>query len=411
MKILIFGGTGKIGSVVAWDLVGDPQLEQIGIVGRNQENLDRTGNWLASSKVKSHLLDVNRKQEVRQLIKQYDAAVICLPDRRTDYQIIQALIEVGKSGVDVLEEYHRRPDPYETEGLDLPAGQSLNQYGDWLHRQAVQNGVTIIDGIGFAPGLSNITVNEGINQLDEADSAVARVGGIPSKKSAQNRPLKYMITWAFGHVLREYMVKVKILKNGKPAEVEAMEGYETFKFEKLGKKEELECFITPGMPSFLYTRSGLKEFAEKTIRWPGHWQGIKTLKKCGLLDLKPVEFNHQPLVPREFLVSVLEPRLRADKTDGDVCVMWNTVKGKKNGKGVRIDYYMWEKADTRKKISAMSRVTAFPAAIAVRMLAAGKIKEKGIVTPENCLQGEIYYEFMNELRKRKIKILEEKRIG
>ena len=68
--------------------------------------------------------------------------------------------------------------------------------------------------VGFAPGLSNITCGEAIRKLDVAESAIARVGGIPRKDVAARNPLRYMITWAFWHVLREYVIKVNVLKDG-----------------------------------------------------------------------------------------------------------------------------------------------------------------------------------------------------
>jgi len=46
-------------------------------------------------------------------------------------------------------------------------------------------------------------------------------------------------------------------------------------------------------------------------------------------------------------------------------------------------------------------------AIAARFLAQGKIKAKGIVAPENAISGSLYEEFIAELKKRNISILEE----
>jgi len=281
---------------------------------------------------------------------------------------------------------------------------TLEQYGEWLHKRAIENGVILLDGLGFAPGLSNITLGEGIRKMDKAESAIGRVGGIPAKEASGKHPLKYMITWAFAHVLREYMVKVKVIKNGKAVEVPAMSEWENFRFTKLGKDEELECAITPGMPSFLFTRPQLNEFAEKTIRWPGHFEGINTLKECGLLDLTPVEFNGMKIAPRDFLLSIIDPKLRPLQGDTDVCVMWNTVTGVKNGKKMRIDYYMWDEADTKNGISSMGRVTGFSAAIGAMFIGRGEIEKKGIVAPEDAIDEKVYQKFMNELGKRNITI-------
>ncbi|MDZ7334410.1 MAG: saccharopine dehydrogenase NADP-binding domain-containing protein [candidate division KSB1 bacterium] len=407
MKVLVFGGSGKIGSAVAWDLAKDKDIRAIGITGRRIEALEQTKAWIGGEKIVPHVLDVADKESAIKLMKQYDAGAIALPDRRTSYKIVHYAVEAGLNIVDMLEEYHRRPDAYETEGLELPPGMTLNQYGDWLHETAITNGVTFVDGMGFAPGLSNVTVGEAIRKMDVAETAIARVGGIPSKESAQRHPLKYMITWAFEHVLREYMIKLNVIKDGKVMEVPAIGDRERFRFTKFGQDEELVCAVTPGMPSFIFTRPGLKEFAEKTIRWPGHWEAIDTLKECGLLDLDPHDFKGVKIVPREFLLSLITPRLRAQQGDTDVCVMYNTVTGVKDGKKIKIEYFMWDEADVAHGISSMMRATGFPVAITVKLLLEGLIKEKGIVPPEDCIKGPLYQRFMEELKKRDIAILEE----
>ena len=408
MKALVFGGSGKIGSAVAWDLARDSDVEVVGITGRHKETLDKVKRWIGGKKIVTHVVDLTDKKAAVKLMQQYDAGAIAVPDRRRSYKIAQFAIEAGLDIVDMLEEYHRRPDAYETEGLQLPKGMTLNKYGDWLHKTAIKNGVTFVDGQGFAPGLSNVTCGEAIRKLDVAESAIARVGGIPAKEYAAKHPLRYMITWTFEHVLREYMISLYVVKGGKVVEVPAIGDRERFRFDKFGKDEELMCAVTPGMPSFIYTRPQLKEFAEKTVRWPGHWEGVDTLKECGLLDITPHQFGKTKVVPREFLLSMITPRLKPLKGETDVCVMYNTVKGKKKGKDVKIEYFMWDEADRKNGISSMMRVTGFPVAITVKFLLEGRIKEKGIVPPEDCIYGPLYRRFVKELEKRNIMILEEK---
>ena len=406
MKVLVFGGSGKIGSAVAWDLVKDDEVEAVGLVGRRKDALERAKRWIDSRKVMLHSLDITDREGTIRLMKQYDVGTIALPNRRTSYKVAQTAIEAGLDIVDMLEEYHRRPDPYEIEGLEIPEGMSLDEYGEWLHEKAVENGVTFVDGMGFAPGLSNVTLGEGIRKVDKAEVAIARVGGIPSKEAAQRHPLRYMITWTFEHVLREYMIKLKVIKNGKIVEVDAATDRERFRFNQFGHDEELECAVTPGMPSFLFTRPQLQEFAEKTVRWPGHWGGVQTLKECGLLDLEPVEFQDMKITPRDFLLSLITPRLQPSEGETDVCVMYNTLVGEKDGREMKIEYFMWDEADVKNGISSMMRVTGFPVAIAARLLAKGEIKEKGIVAPEDCIEGKLYEKFLGELNKRDITILE-----
>jgi saccharopine dehydrogenase-like NADP-dependent oxidoreductase len=404
MKILVFGGSGKIGKAVAWDLAKDSRITRIGLVGRSAESLERTRRELDGSRMVCHAVDVGDRRAVHDAMKGYDAGALALPDRRTSYRIVHAAIEAGLPIVDMLEEYHRTPDAYETEGLEVPGGMTLERYGEWLHEQAVTKGVPFIDGMGFAPGISNVTTGEGIRKLDRAVSAVARVGGIPEKSAAARRPLRYMITWAFDHVLREYMIRLLVRQDGKVVEVDAGTGRERFVFNRFGRNEELECAITPGMPSFITSRPDLLEFAEKTVRWPGHWDGVQTLKECGLLDLEPVSVDGKPIVPRDFLLSLIVPKLKAKDGDRDVCVMYNTVRGFKDGKPKTIEYFMWD--EPRDGLSSMARVTGFPVAIAARLLADGSIRTGGILPPEDCICGALYAPFIAELEKRDIRIAE-----
>jgi saccharopine dehydrogenase-like NADP-dependent oxidoreductase len=190
-------------------------------------------------------------------------------------------------------------------------------------------------------------------------------------------------------------------------EVNSMEDFEEFVFSHFGKNEQMECAITPGMPSFIFTHPHLYEFAEKTIRWPGHYQGIKVLKDCGLLSINPVVFNGTEIVPRKFVSFIIGPLLCPQEGDCDVSVMYNTVIGLKDGHEIKIEYFMWEEEDKTNGFTSMARVTGFSAAIGARFIQRGLIERPGILAPEECIRDNIFNMFMEELKKRNI-LIEEK---
>ena len=72
MKALVFGGSGKIGSAVAWDLARDKDVTQIGITGRRRKLLENTRKWVGGEKIVCHTLDVNDRDKAIKLMKQYD---------------------------------------------------------------------------------------------------------------------------------------------------------------------------------------------------------------------------------------------------------------------------------------------------------------------------------------------------
>jgi saccharopine dehydrogenase-like NADP-dependent oxidoreductase len=405
MKVLAIGAAGKMGRAVVSYFAEDPAVETVGLLD-NQETVMRSlTKGDETGKFRLHPLDITDIEQVKEVMQQYDVGVVTLPNRRLSYAVMEAAIEARLDLVDVLEEYHRRPDTYQTEGFVIPSEyRDSAEYGEKLHEKALRNDVLILDGMGFAPGLSNITTAHGIDLLDQVETAVARVGGIPDIDCCARHPLRYMTTWSLEHVLREYSIKTQILKDGKYTEVHALYDEETFPFNEFGINEKLECAVTPGMPSFIYTHPNLQYFAEKTVRWPGHYQGVRTLLECGLFDETPVEIKGVKISPREFLLKVMNPLLVPQAGDGDICVMYNTVTGAKDGIPHRVEYFMWERADSQ--FSAMARVTSFPAAIGAKLIGLGKVDLKGIRAPEECILGENYTWFLEELMDKNITIKE-----
>lgn len=402
MKILVLGAAGKMGKAVSWYLGRDTQVTKVGLLDAQEGELKAMAK--GGDKYQIHVVSIEDATRLQGVMKEYDAGVLVLPNRYLSYLAIEAAITARMDLVDILEEYHRHPDEYEIEGLVIPPGMSIREYGESLHQRAEKNDVLILDGMGFAPGLSNLTTEHGISLLDKVHTAVARVGGIPNAEAKCRHPLCYMTTWSIEHVLREYNVKTWMIKDGKVVEVQALCDMECFNFNELGRDEDLECAVTPGMPSFIYTHPELKYFAEKTVRWPGHYGGITTLIETGMLSKAPVETKWGKIAPREFLLDILNPKLKPLPEDKDACVMYNTVTGIKNGKEAKVEYHMWDEA--RNGFTGMQRVTGFPAAIGGKLVAGKKIRLTGVRAPEECIQDEHYKSMVDELALQDIQIKE-----
>ncbi|MGA2502690.1 MAG: saccharopine dehydrogenase C-terminal domain-containing protein [Anaerolineales bacterium] len=402
MKILVLGAAGKMGRAVSWYLGKDPQITKVGLLDAQEGTLKAMAK--DADKVNIHIVSIEDSVKLQEIMKGYDAGIVVLPNRRLSYLAIEAAIAARLNLVDILEEYHRRPDEYEIEGLVVPAGMSIREYGESLHQRAEKNDVLILDGMGFAPGLSNLTTEHGISLLDKVKTAVARVGGIPNADAACRHPLCYMTTWSIEHVLREYNVKTSMIKDGKVVEVQALSDMECFKFGEFGRNADLECAVTPGMPSFIYTHPELEYFAEKTVRWPGHYSGIRTLIDSGMLSQEQVETKWGKISPREFLLGILNPKLVPLPEDKDACVMYNTVTGEKSGKEAKVEIFMWDEAQNG--FTGMQRVTGFPAAIGGKLVAGHKIDLTGVRAPEECVKGENYKSMLDELKLSDIHIME-----
>jgi lysine 6-dehydrogenase len=142
---------------------------------------------------------------------------------------------------------------------------------------------------------------------------------------------------------------------------------------------------------------------EKTIRWPGHTEQIKTLIECGLLETKPVAYGKQSIVPREFVSNTLSEKLALGK-EKDLTLLRVDVSGRKGGKRVRHRYQMIDHYDSRHGLTSMARTTAFPCSFTAQLLGTGRIQQKGLIPPEVAFKPDLRKELLDYLKDREMHI-------
>lgn len=149
-RVLIVGGSGRIGSSVAADLVAHTEAQVI-ITGRNAV----VGNAIASqlgSGVEFLALDLSEKDKLREAIATSQIVIHCAgPFHYRDANVLKTCIENGVNYLDVSD--HRS---FTRKALNYQA-------------EAEKAGVTAIVNTGIFPGISNSMVRECVEQLDSAD--------------------------------------------------------------------------------------------------------------------------------------------------------------------------------------------------------------------------------------------------
>jgi lysine 6-dehydrogenase len=268
-----------------------------------------------------------------------------------------------------------------------------------LNDPARAAGIAIVPDCGLAPGMANILAAHGINQVDNAKAARIRVGGLPQ---VPQPPLGYRLFFSIEGLTNEYFGKAIILKNGKVTEVDTFTDLEEIEFpQPIGK---CEAFMTYGGTSTCpWTFEGrIQEYDEKTIRYPGHYDKMKTIHDLGLLDLAPVTVNGVSVVPRDVYHAIVEPRLKAGDPR-DIVLLRVIVDGRTEQLTMDvIDYF-----DEMTGFTAMQRTTGFGAAIVGIMLAKGELKTGSLRLEEVIDTGR----YIDEMKKRgfQLQIRREKR--
>jgi lysine 6-dehydrogenase len=234
-----------------------------------------------------------------------------------------------------------------------------------LNADARNAGVTIAPDCGLAPGMGNILAVYGMCKTANARRVKIRVGGLPQKPEP---PLDYFLFFNIEGLTNEYFGRAVVLRNGKRTEVDTFTELETIDFpQPVGR---CEAFMTYGGTSTCpWTFEGvLDEFDEKTVRYPGHYEKMKTIYQLGLLDQQPVEVAGQEVIPRDLFHTVVEPRLKTGDPR-DVVVLRVIVSGE--NQEMVLD--LMDHFDQNTGFSAMQRTTGFGAAIVGIMLARGEL--------------------------------------
>ena len=371
MKLLSIG-CGYIGSVLAEEIVHSLDFEKLIICDSTKEKVEETAKKLGE-KIFPLQLDISNYSNLLEIIDDVDL-VIGLSPGKLGFNVMRACIEKKKNLVDLS---FMAEDPF------------------LFQEQAIKGGITIIPDCGVAPGLSSILIGKSTSELDEVEDALTYVGGLPQKAIP---PLNYKITWCVEDLFEEYTRKAKIVRNGKTVEVDALEGLEEIEFEGLGK---FEAFFTDGVRTLHHTIRA-NNMWEKTLRYPGHAEKIKLIKKLGLLKKEPVKSIG--MSPWEFMCRFWEENLSFFE-EKDFVLMRTKVSGKKNSTKFMHTCEMIDYFDEKRNITAMGRTTAYTAFAVIKLLHENEIERKGVIPPEILgMDKKIFEEIKHTLEEKKIKI-------
>jgi lysine 6-dehydrogenase len=265
-----------------------------------------------------------------------------------------------------------------------------------LDAAALQQHVSVIPDCGLAPGLVNVLAAEGIRRVVDAESVRIYVGGLPQHPEP---PLNYQIVYSLAGALDYYTTPSWVLRDGRLARVEALSELEHVMFPP--PVGELEAFHTGGGISTLpWAHEGrIRTMEYKTLRYPGHAAIMRPIRDLGLLDLTPVRVDGKMIVPREAFIATVAPKLT--KPEGrDLVALRVEVCGQNDTRAAwqLLDYY-----DEAHGISAMMRTTGYSLAITGLMQADGRIRARGVHTPDEVVP---FGPYVAELARRGVEIRE-----
>lgn len=373
-------GAGLQGSACAYDLLQDPDVEEVRLADIRISELEPFLAPYSGKRLIPTPLDVRDHDAVSGLMQDSDAVMCALP-YYFNYDMAVCAVDAG------------------VHFCDLGGNTEIVFKQKTLHERARAEEASVIPDCGLAPGMVNIIAEHGIRQLDSVEAVRIYVGGLPQKPEP---PLNYQIVYSLEGVLDYYTTLSWVVRGGKRTRVKALSEREPVEFEKpLGT---LEAFHTAGGLSTMAFRyeGTIPTMEYKTLRYPGHAQIMEDIRELGLLDLEPVDVKGMKVVPRDVFIATVGPRLR--KPNGrDLVALRVTVEGTKGGTKRKLAWELLDYFDERTGISAMERTTGFSLAITGLMQARQQVQGAGVLTPDEAMPPALY---IAELAKRGINIRE-----
>ena len=378
MRMLVLGA-GLQGSACAYDLLQQPTVERVTVADLKPERVPAFLKTSAGRRLALVKVDVQDAAALREVIRGHNAVLCALP-YYYNLDVMRAALEAG------------------VHSADLGGNTEIVFRQKKLDAEARARGVSAVADCGLAPGMINILAAEGIRRVGDAEAVKIFVGGLPQHPEP---PLHYQIVYSLEGALDYYTTPSWVLRDGKPARVDALSELEQVAFPP--PVGVLEAFHTAGGISTLpWTYEGrVRTMEYKTLRYPGHAAIMKAIRDLGLLELQPIKVRGKEVVPRDVFIASVSPKLTKPEGRDLVALRVEVRGGGRDGRHVAwqlLDYF-----DEARGISAMMRTTGYSLAITGLMQVDGRIAAPGVHTPDETVP---FGEYLNELARRGVEIRE-----
>ena len=363
MRIIVLGGAGDMASRAVRDLAGQPDVSALTVADFNLPAAERLAAELGD-KVSAVWVDANDHDALVQAVRGHDAAASGIgPFYRYEAKVAQAAIEAGVPYVSLCDDYD--------------AAQAVLELDD-LARAA---GVTVVTGLGWTPGVSNLLAAKGARQFDLVDEINVSWGSSASDSEG------YAVIL---HTLHIFTGLVPSFRKGRWVSVPAGSDKETILFPP--PAGEINCYHL-GHP--------------EPVTLPRFLPGVRTVTLKGGLSEQPLND-----------LGIWLARLRLTDTPAKKDAIGQIIKAtlpwlSKLGQpeqpcsAVRVDVSGWT-GGTYGQVSYgatahMADLTGVPLAIGALMLARGDLHLPGVTAPEACIDPD---RFLAELEKRGVIVQE-----
>ncbi|MHA2270977.1 MAG: saccharopine dehydrogenase family protein [Candidatus Hodarchaeales archaeon] len=374
-KIIVLGGCGVVGSVAVKTLASLPDFSEIVIGDINIELADDIINALGSDKLTAIRVNAKDSESLKDAIKDSDIVLNCVGPFYTFAPIIlQAAIESEKNYVDVCD--------------DVDATTAILK----MDNAAKKANISALIGMGSSPGVTNILAKfaavDLLDEVEEIDLYHAH-GGEPVEGPA-----------VIAHRFHAMMIDIPVFVDGQLKTARFFEESgraleEEVDFAKLGtfKVSPYPHPETITLPKYI---PGVRRVTNKgTVLPPEYFELTSEMVRLGLASDEPLNIQGTAIAPMDFAIAYLINQREKILKQTDFGIQRGCVKivvqGKLKGKSHQFVFSLASQGQ------ALGEGTGIPAALGAVLMKRGRIKEKGVLPPEACINPSDFLTIIQEV--------------
>lgn len=384
MKVLVVGASGQMGAMTVRDLVESYGADVVA-GDLSLERAKKVAEAVSAEHVTPLKLNAADRDDLRKAAKGVDV-VLNSAWYELNIKVMPVAIEMGAHYGDLGGFYD-----FTFKQLEY-------------HKKAKDAGVTCVLGIGSSPGITNVCGAAGAKRLDTVDTIdIYCTWGTKGKSDRASMP-----SYSVRTVLDELTQEPPVVKDGVKKRMPVLSGRtDVWMPEPAGKVSAY--YIKHSEPATMadFIGKGTKNVSFRIGFPPNDFSTFRTLAELGFGSEREIDVRGKAVSPKEFITSMyLEAVASARESSGAVDeydYFRVDVIGRKAGTPAQATYFVRTWNDRKTGLSS-GRDTAVPPSITANWLATGKIKERGTLPPEACIEPE---PFFRELGRRGILVDEE----
>ncbi len=391
MKYVVVGGAGAMGRITVKDLLetADKAAEII-IADYDVKKAQAVADSFKSARIGVVQVDVKDKDSCK---RAFDGATVLI--NAVQYQlnlhVMEAALLVGAHYCDIGGLFHTTRKQME------------------LHDRFKFSCLTAVLGVGAAPGITNILSRACADKLDTITEIHTRVAGVDHTRYEPKVALA--VSYSLKTILEEFSYEPAVFTKGEFKFVKPMSGDTSHRFPPpVGTRRPMYTIHSEVATLPLsFKDKGVREVSFKIAFDETFLDRVRFLRDLGFASHDEIDVSGVRVKPVDVVnyVAMHQPPARQVGKMRQYEIVRAVVKGTSNGKKVT-----WTADCHTRGIEAwglgIDVDTGCPPSIVAQMIAAGVIKERGVLAPEVAVPVE---PFFKELKKRKMTVKMQKRTG